>query len=78
MEATHDDRGTGGVVSWVGGITLKVNGTAVNLRAGDNVLVDGQPVNLPYLQPPTVFVERSGSSLIVFTSIGLKVSLFNT
>ena len=74
VEATHDDRGTSGAVSWVAGIALRLSGLDIQLVSRDKVKVNGTLVQLPYLQRPLVFVERSESTLLVSTNLGVKVS----
>ncbi|XP_078582340.1 kielin/chordin-like protein isoform X1 [Branchiostoma floridae x Branchiostoma japonicum] len=69
----NDDRGAFGAVSWTQESKIKLKGVEIELLQKWVVKVNGLEVNLPYLRDPVLFIEKSGSTILVNTEIGLKV-----
>ncbi|XP_054985230.1 kielin/chordin-like protein [Sorex araneus] len=72
VQVTNDGRGRSGV-SWTQEVTVLLGDVAVGLLQGGAVTVEGQPVALPFLREPLLFVELRGRTVILHAQPGLQV-----
>ncbi|KAL8583263.1 hypothetical protein ACOMHN_043098 [Nucella lapillus] len=74
VEVQHDSRNAPGEVSWAQNFTVMVGQVVVDLLQNSVVRVNGEVVTLPHLYEPQVYVELTGKTVLLTTSIGLQVS----
>ncbi|KFM81699.1 Kielin/chordin-like protein, partial [Stegodyphus mimosarum] len=69
----NHDRGFKGV-SWTYRVVVVLQNTSVDLRSGLDVYVKGRRVeHLPYFENPVLYVEKTRSSILVTTDVGVQV-----
>ncbi|KAI7802308.1 kielin/chordin-like protein isoform X1 [Triplophysa rosa] len=72
VHVSNDDRGRKGV-SWTKEVTVYVGDVVVQLFQDWVVKVDYEPVSLPFLKEPYVYLERKTNTILLNTNVGLKV-----
>ncbi|XP_061577935.1 kielin/chordin-like protein isoform X2 [Cololabis saira] len=72
IHVTNDDRGRKGV-SWTKEVTVFLGDTTVQLLQDWVVKVNEEPVTLPFLIEPYIYIERQSNTVLLNTNIGLKV-----
>ncbi|XP_072290734.1 kielin/chordin-like protein [Eucyclogobius newberryi] len=72
VHATNDERGRKGV-SWTKEVTVFIGNVSVQLLQDWVVKVNDEPVSLPFLLEPYIYVERQTNTVLLNTNIGLKV-----
>ncbi|XP_071044189.1 kielin/chordin-like protein [Parasteatoda tepidariorum] len=69
----NNDRGFNGV-SWTHRVVLVLQNASVDLRAGPSVYLRGKLIEqLPYFEKPVLYVEKTGTSVLVTTDVGVQV-----
>ncbi|XP_048024025.1 kielin/chordin-like protein isoform X3 [Megalobrama amblycephala] len=72
VHVSNEDRGRKGV-SWTKEVTVFIGHVVVQLFQDWIVKVDYQPVSLPFLKEPYVYLERKTNTILLNTNVGLKV-----
>ncbi|KAI2653376.1 Kielin/chordin-like protein [Labeo rohita] len=72
VHVSNEDRGRKGV-SWTKEVTVLIGDTVVQLLQDWIVKVDYEPVSLPFLKEPYVYLERKTNTILLNTNVGLKV-----
>ncbi|XP_067276133.1 kielin/chordin-like protein [Pseudorasbora parva] len=72
VHVSNDDRGRRGV-SWTKEVTVFIGDVVVQLLQDWIVKVNYQPVSLPFLKEPYVYLERKTNTILLNTNVGLKV-----
>lgn len=69
----NSDRDHYGSVAWTDSVTVKIAGSVYDLLKAGRVRVNGEEAKLPLLERPQVFIERSGTTIMLTTNVGMKV-----
>ncbi|XP_065139710.1 kielin/chordin-like protein isoform X3 [Paramisgurnus dabryanus] len=72
VHVSNEDRGRK-EVSWTKEVTVFIGDVVVQLLQDWVVKVDYQPVSLPFLKEPYVYLERKTNTILLNTNVGLKV-----
>lgn len=72
VHVTNDERGRKGV-SWTKEVNVFIGNVSVQLLQDWAVKVNDEPVVLPFLLEPYIYVERQTNTILLNTNIGLKV-----
>ncbi|XP_056333779.1 kielin/chordin-like protein [Danio aesculapii] len=72
VHVSNEDRGRKGV-SWTKEVTVFIGDVVVQLFQDWIVKVDYEPVSLPYLKEPYIYLERKTNTILLNTNVGLKV-----
>ncbi|KAK7892159.1 hypothetical protein WMY93_024122 [Mugilogobius chulae] len=73
IHATNDERGRKGV-SWTKEVNVFIGNVSVQLQQDWAVKVNDEPVSLPFLLEPYIYIERQTNIILLNTNIGLKVT----
>eukprot|EP00118_Oscarella_pearsei_P011717 m.80451 g.80451 ORF g.80451 m.80451 type:complete len:2029 (+) comp36196_c0_seq4:124-6210(+) len=69
----NDRRGYHGV-SWTQDVTFNRGNVSVSLLQGLQIRINGQPVDLPFIFPPYVYVKLEGGRIALETDIGVTLT----